>query len=83
MRKRHLIERLSAAYLNPSTSAGTARWVALGVAAWDCISRGVNAYNAAALLALGGLDVAARWFSSRGEGGPGSGLPQEVAPCPR
>lgn len=76
-----ILSNISAAYLNPSTSAGTARWVALGVITWDCLSRGVNAYNAGALLALGGVDMAARWFANRGEGGPGSGLPQEVATC--
>lgn len=75
-----VFKTLAAAYLNPSTSAGTARWVALGVAAWDCVSKGASAWNVAALLALGGLDVAARWVVTGGRG-PGSGLPQEVALC--
>jgi len=75
-----LYKKISAAYLDASTSAGTARWVALGVVAWDCISKGASAWNVAALLALGGLDVAARWVVTGGKG-PGSSAPQEVEAC--
>lgn len=66
--------------LNPSTNAGTARWVALGVAAYDVAARGANVWNIGALLALGGLVEALRYFPGQGPGGPTPTAPAPVAP---
>jgi hypothetical protein len=48
---REVLERLK----DPASTAGTARWVALGVLAYDCAARGASLYNLAGLLVLAGL----------------------------
>lgn len=55
-----MLEKFTAAYLDPKSHAGTARWVALGVLVFDLISRGASLPNVAGLLVLGGLEGAAR-----------------------
>lgn len=50
------------AFLDPATSLGTARWVALGVAVYDALRNGVNMANGAVLLILAGVPMAVRYF---------------------
>lgn len=64
---------------NPATAAGTARWVVLGMAAYDIAARGASPWNMAALLILGGLAEALR-FWPQGPGGPGPSAPAPLAP---
>ena len=47
---------------DPATDLGTARWVALGVAAYDAARHGVSLYNGAMLLILAGLPLAMKVF---------------------
>jgi|GEM_PF-6875236 len=64
------MNRLAAAYLDPTTNAGTARWVGLGVLAFDLASRGASGWNVAGLLILGGLEGVARILAGQDPGGP-------------
>ena len=52
-----------AAFLNPATNIGTARWVALGVAAYDAASRGMTPANGMVLLVLAVGEIAGRFFT--------------------
>jgi hypothetical protein len=61
--------------IDPTTNAGTARWVALGLFGYDLVRHGVNWANAAALLALGGVELAARFLQSQGPQAPGPECP--------
>ena len=47
---------------DPATNLGTARWVALGVAAYDAARHGVSLYNGAVLLVLAGMPYAVKLF---------------------
>lgn len=51
------------ALLDPSTNTGTARWAALVVCVYDVMRNGTNLANGGVLLALAGLDIAARYFN--------------------
>jgi hypothetical protein len=51
--------------MDPATNVGTARWVALGVTAYDAMRHGVSLANGAVLLVLAGVDIAARYFDQR------------------
>lgn len=57
-------------FIDPSTNAGTARWVALGLFAYDVLKHGANWMNGAALLALGGVELAARFIQGQDPQGP-------------
>lgn len=57
------IRRFLALWRDPATSQGTARWVALGVVAWDAIKNGLSWPNTVGLMALAGLDIAAHWLT--------------------
>lgn len=48
------------AFLDPATHTGTARWVALGLIAYDVLRHGANWTNGALLLALAGVQLASR-----------------------
>jgi hypothetical protein len=61
-----LLRRLA----DPSTNLGTARWVALGLAAYDACARGMGPWNLSALLALCGLE--ALRYLPQGPSGPGA-----------
>ena len=55
-----MLAKLATIYLDPASHAGTARWVALGLAVWDVVKRGFDWTNGAILLALCGLEAGAR-----------------------
>jgi hypothetical protein len=58
------------AILDPATNMGTARWVALGMAAYDITKNHLNLVNGSVLLLLAGVDIAARWFNQAPPSGP-------------
>ncbi|MDP1832638.1 MAG: hypothetical protein Q8K67_11310 [Geothrix sp.] len=58
------------AFLDPTTSMGTARWVAIGMTAYDIARHHLNLTNGAVLLLLAGVDIAARWFNQGPRIGP-------------
>lgn len=60
--------------IDPRTKHATAFYALVGVAGWDVISRGLNKWNAGALLALaipGFIGAAAKlWEIGKDNGGP-------------
>lgn len=52
-----------AGWRDPATAQGTARWVALGVVAWDLLRHGATWPNVTGLLVLAGFDLASRWIT--------------------
>lgn len=58
-------------FIDPSTNAGTARWATLGIALYDAARYGLNLTNGSVLLALAGIEIAARLFGGpKPPGGP-------------
>lgn len=57
------LRRFLEGWRDPATAQGTARWVALGVMAWDILRNGASWPNVAGLLILAGFDLAARWIA--------------------
>lgn len=58
------VKRFLYLWRDPATAQGTARWVALGVVAWDLLKNGATWPNIAGLLTLAGLDIAAHWLNN-------------------
>ncbi|WP_257303388.1 hypothetical protein [Geothrix campi] len=63
MNAKDVFNHLSAAFLDPASSLGTARWVALGLTAYDVIRNNMNGWNGGAMLLLAGIEIAGRWFN--------------------
>lgn len=57
------IKSIVSAILDPSSSMGTARWVAIGITAYDVARNHMNMVNGAAMLLLAGIEIAGRWFN--------------------
>lgn len=60
---------------DPATAQGTARWVAIGVMAWDILKSGASWPNVAGLLILAGFDLASRWITGPPAEPPGPPMP--------
>lgn len=56
------VRRFLNGWRDPATAQGTARWVALGVVAWDLLKTGATWPNVTGLLVLAGFDLASRWI---------------------
>ncbi|HJV39991.1 MAG TPA: hypothetical protein VJ549_00550 [Geothrix sp.] len=57
------LRTFAAAFLDPASALGTARWVALGLTAYDIIRNHMNGWNGGAMLLLAGIEIAGRWFN--------------------